>query len=101
MSFNEYLQLIKNDTDLNRKQSAEFLSYILDDEQLAETHIAEVLTILTEKKPAVDEICGFLDAMRARMIHVPTAVDAVDMCGTGGDKADTFNISTAAAIVVA
>jgi anthranilate phosphoribosyltransferase len=48
------------------------------------------------------EMVGFARAMRARAVPLPRTVDgAFDTCGTGGDGAHTFNVSTAAALVVA
>jgi len=47
------------------------------------------------------ELAGFARAMRDRMIVVDAGPDVIDTCGTGGDGSGTFNISTAAAIVMA
>jgi anthranilate phosphoribosyltransferase len=49
----------------------------------------------------VDEIVGAVGAMRARMLTVEAPADAVDIVGTGGDGAGTYNISTLAALIVA
>jgi anthranilate phosphoribosyltransferase len=49
----------------------------------------------------VAEITGAARAMRARALHVQAPADAIDTCGTGGDGGGTFNISTAAAFVLA
>jgi anthranilate phosphoribosyltransferase len=49
----------------------------------------------------VEELAGFAAAMRERVTHVDAPDDVVDTCGTGGDASGTFNISTAAALVVA
>lgn len=101
MNFQQYVAAIQNRTNLTRQQAGEFLGSMLDDVSLSEQDIAEALTALTEKTTTVEEVCGFVDAMRARMVQLPDAAGAIDTCGTGGDKAGTFNISTAAAILVA
>jgi anthranilate phosphoribosyltransferase len=101
MNFTDYLRLLHAHENLNRVQAEEFLSFILDDDTLPEEQIAKALTVLTEKGVDAEEVCGFVDAMRARMLHVPYDGEAIDTCGTGGDKKGAFNISTAAAILLA
>ena len=49
----------------------------------------------------VDELTGGAEALRERMVQVQAPADAIDTCGTGGDASGTFNVSTAAALVVA
>ena len=49
----------------------------------------------------IDELTGGAEALRERMLEVRAPDDAIDTCGTGGDASGTFNVSTAAAIVVA
>jgi anthranilate phosphoribosyltransferase len=49
----------------------------------------------------VDELAGGAQALRERMLKVHAPENAIDTCGTGGDASGTFNVSTAAAIVVA
>jgi len=63
---------------------------------------AALLTALRMKGEAVTEIAGAARAMFARATRVPVSRRGLlDTCGTGGDELQTFNISTAAAIVVA
>lgn len=60
------------------------------------------LLLLQQKGETVDELVGAASAMRRAMIRIETAHPmVVDTCGTGGDGSQTFNISTAAAIVIA
>ena len=65
-------------------------------------HIASYLTALRMKGESVDEITGSAMIMRKNAILIRTKhKNAIDTCGTGGDKSDTFNVSTIAAFVVA
>jgi anthranilate phosphoribosyltransferase len=78
-----------------------------------DAQIAALLVALHMKGETVEEIVGFAEAIRAAAaplgLHPNHAVDVsgterdalVDTCGTGGDASGTFNISTAAALVVA
>ena len=59
------------------------------------------ITSLAIKGETIDEITGCAEVMRAKAVHVNAEEPFVDVVGTGGDKSGTFNISTAAALVVA
>jgi anthranilate phosphoribosyltransferase len=68
--------------------------------EVNESQIASFLTILRFRGETVDEMVGFVRAMREKMKKVDIEEDAIDTCGTGGDRSGTFNISTAVALVV-
>jgi len=64
--------------------------------------IAGLLVALRAKGETIDEIVAVARALRAQSIaHVAVAPNTIDTCGTGGDGTGTFNVSTAAAFVVA
>lgn len=63
--------------------------------------VGALIAALRTKGETVDELTGMVESMRAHATFVELSVDAVDTCGTGGDGAGTFNISTAAALVAA
>ncbi|GAA4904058.1 anthranilate phosphoribosyltransferase [Tessaracoccus lubricantis] len=67
----------------------------------SDVQIAAMLTALRAKGETEDEIAGLADAMLANATHISLDPDAVDVVGTGGDRANTVNISTMAAIVAA
>lgn len=61
---------------------------------------AAFLIALRQKGETAEEVAGFVSAMREHAVGVTVnAANAVDGCGTGGDHANTFNISTAASII--
>lgn len=62
---------------------------------------ASFVTALRMKGETVDEIAGMASVMRAKAMPVYVSSPVIDTCGTGGDKAGSFNISTAAAFVIA
>lgn len=65
------------------------------------SQIGGFLMALRVRGETVDEIVGAVAAMRARMLTVDAPDDAIDIVGTGGDGAGTYNISTLAALIVA
>ena len=69
--------------------------------EVAPVPIAAFLMALRVRGETVEEISAGAQALRARMVRVAAPPGAIDTCGTGGDGKETFNISTAAALVVA
>jgi len=64
--------------------------------------IASLLTALKIKGETSEEVAGFVRAMREKVINIKCENERViDVCGTGGDRSGTFNISTAVSFVVA
>jgi len=87
--------------DLSRDEAEEVMGQIMAGEATP-AQIGSFLTALRLKGETIDEIVGCAQAMRKAAIRVrPHRTDLVDTCGTGGDGARTFNISTTAAFVVA
>jgi len=66
-----------------------------------EASLAGFLIALKMKGETASELAGFALAMREHAVKVDAGDDLIDTCGTGGDGAGTFNISTVAAIVMA
>jgi anthranilate phosphoribosyltransferase len=99
--FAALLEQLRRGEDLTSAQAAEAMGAIMDG-QAQPAPIAGLLMALALKGERPAEIVGFARAMRARALPLPRPVpDVFDTCGTGGDGAQTFNVSTAAAIVTA
>jgi len=100
MSLLPYLHRVAAGSDLSGEQAREAMSVLLEG-GAGEAEIAGFLVALKMKGETSTELAGFARAMRDRMIVVDAGPDVIDTCGTGGDGAGTFNVSTAAAIVMA
>ncbi|MFL6416551.1 MAG: anthranilate phosphoribosyltransferase [Bryobacteraceae bacterium] len=93
----------RNSVHLTQAEAYDLMRQIVSGQMSAEA-IAEILLFLRNKGETVAEIVGFAEAMRQSSLPVhidESETPLVDTCGTGGDGADTFNISSAAAFVVA
>jgi hypothetical protein len=69
--------------------------------QATPSQLGAFVTALSIKGETMDEIAGLAKTMRAKALHVDYSGEMIDIVGTGGDRAGTFNISTTAAFVVA
>jgi anthranilate phosphoribosyltransferase len=67
----------------------------------SDVEIAGLLVALRTRGETPDEVIGAATALRELALPLPAVPEAVDTCGTGGDGAGTFNISTVAGLVVA
>lgn len=71
------------------------------DGQLGDAEIAAALVDLADRGESAEDIAGAVLALRSRMKTVRAPLDAIDVCGTGGDGQHSLNVSTAVAIIVA
>src|SRR3989338_6419837 len=101
ISLSQALEKLVGREDLSETESFEAAQEILKG-AAPPAVIAGLLTALRSKGETVDEITGFARAMRESMTRVSAGGKiAAATCGAGGDAQGTFNISTAAAFVVA
>lgn len=97
----EALARVVRREDLSRPESASVMRELMGGEA-PPSLVGAFLTALAMKGESVEEITGMAEVMRELATPIPSkARPLVDTCGTGGDQRGTFNISTAAAFVVA
>ncbi|HOD11564.1 MAG TPA: anthranilate phosphoribosyltransferase [Candidatus Omnitrophota bacterium] len=97
----EYIDKIQQHHDLTAQEMSDVMRRIMTG-TVPKEELSAFLLALRKKGAAVNEITGAARIMREFAIAVDTDKDVVlDTCGTGGDRAGTFNISTAVAFVVA
>lgn len=87
-------------TDLSYEEVEQVMHEIMEG-KASQVQMAAYLTALSMKGETTDEICASAAGMRAHCIKLLHDRDAVEIVGTGGDGANSFNISTTAAIVLA
>jgi anthranilate phosphoribosyltransferase len=95
------IEKLRHHQDLTTDESADAMAAIMAGDA-APAQIAGLLIGLSMKGEQPSELVGFARTMRRNAVPVPRSPGFVfDTCGTGGDRSGSFNISTAAAIVVA
>ncbi|MBI3327542.1 MAG: anthranilate phosphoribosyltransferase [Nitrospinae bacterium] len=87
--------------DLSEEEAAQAMRQIMEG-GATPAQIAAFLTAMRMKGETVAEVTGCARVMREKATHIRSPYpNVIDTCGTGGDGAHTFNISTTAALVVA
>ena len=100
MSFQEILHTVVSGKDLTEYEMMTAMTQVMEG-KVIDSQFAAFLTALQLKHETVPEIVGAARVMRSKAEKVKVnASHIVDTCGTGGDGADTFNISTAVSFVV-
>ena len=95
------LNYLFNHRTLNRQEAEELLINIASN-KYSESEIAAFITVYLMRSITVEELSGFRDAMLNLCLRIDLSdFDTIDVCGTGGDGKDTFNISTLATFVLA
>lgn len=95
------LQSLFQQEYLSRARAKRILIEIAQ-EKFNSAHVAAFLTVFQMRPISTEELQGFQEALLELCLKVDLSdYDSVDLCGTGGDGKDTFNVSTLAAVVVA
>ena len=99
--FPALLEKLHRRQDLTTDEAAAAMAEIMEG-RAAPSQIAALLIALSMKGERPAEVVGFARTMRARATRLSrTHAPVFDTCGTGGDRAHTFNVSTVAALVLA
>lgn len=99
--FRTHLNKIVQGNDLTDEEMSDMLSEIFSG-QITDAQVGAFMAALATKGETFQELSGAAQAMRRKAHRIQTSASTVvDTCGTGGDGAKTFNISTTTAFVVA
>ncbi len=98
----DFILKLQEKTDLTYEEMNSIMTDVLSG-KTENTQIANFLSFLAQKGETDDELLGMLDKMQEFAVKVEPRIrgTVIDMCGTGGDKLQTFNVSTTASFVVA
>lgn len=98
--FDRYLKTVVEGDFLNTEEAYCSARMLLHD-GISDVKAAAFLSALRTRKESREELNGFVQALYEEAITIDSDLELLDTCGTGGDGLGTFNISTAAALVVA
>jgi anthranilate phosphoribosyltransferase len=100
VTLSEAIEQLLQNKPLAREQARDVMDQVMAGE-VTTGQLAGLLIALRAKGETVEEMTGFVESMRSHATPLEVPAGTIDTCGTGGDRAGTFNISTAAALVAA
>jgi len=100
MDVREALSVVAGGRTLVRAEAEEVMGRIMAGEATP-AQLGALLSALHLRGETVDEVAGFAAGLRRAAIAVRVPAGAIDVVGTGGDRSNTFNISTVSGIVAA
>jgi anthranilate phosphoribosyltransferase len=96
-----YVDRLMRREDLSRAEAGELLDSLLNG-NATDAQVAAVLVALKAKGESIDELAGLAEGIRSRSVRISCRHEVfIDTAGTGSSCAKTFNVSTAAAFVIA
>lgn len=99
-SWSDTLGRITAGADLDREAAHSAMSEVMHG-RATPAQISAFIVAMRMKGETVEEMTGFVEAMREVAVTIDTGLPVVDLVGTGGDRSGTFNISTTAALIAA
>ncbi len=97
----DILERLFNHEKLSKEEAKEILIRI-SSKEFSNAQIMAFMAVFQMRPISVDELGGFREALQNLCVKVDfSEFDTIDMCGTGGDSKNTFNISTLASFIVA
>ncbi|MBQ8967514.1 bifunctional anthranilate synthase component II/anthranilate phosphoribosyltransferase [Ruminococcus sp.] len=94
-----YIAKVVDGQHLSREEARTAIDIIMGD-RATNAQTAALLTAMRMNVETIDEITGCAEGMRDKMAKVPHSRDVLEIVGTGGDLAQSFNISTTSSFVV-
>jgi anthranilate phosphoribosyltransferase len=99
-AFKPFIAIAASGKALSRADAEQAFTMMMSGEATP-SQIGGFLMALRVRGETVDELAGAVTTLRAKMLPVSAPADAMDIVGTGGDASGSYNVSTAAAFVVA
>src|ERR1044072_1346723 len=93
------LNQLSSDKRLTFNESTDLFKNIIDG-KISNTYVTKILKQISCRGETIEEILAMIQVITERSLTIkPNIKNLIDICGTGGDRIKTFNISTASAIV--
>ncbi|MDE7293346.1 MAG: bifunctional anthranilate synthase component II/anthranilate phosphoribosyltransferase [Oscillospiraceae bacterium] len=96
----KYIKMVEDGENITEEQAFDAMSIIMGD-AATPAQTAAFLTAMRMKRETAEEITGFAKGMRGKASIITGFKSAIDIVGTGGDMAGTFNISTTSSFIIA